>query len=327
MDKAAFQELSEKDREILFQLSLNGRISLTALAEKMNMSKQVVSYRVKQLEERQIIKRYYAITNVYRLGKAHYRIFIKYRNMSSEKAREFREYLICHPQIAWVLYLDGDFDIFFVVWADNVISFEAVYDDIIGKFGGYFQEKYFSIATRIEYLPYHFLLDNGPRHMESFVFGEVFSRYEPDRLESEILTVLNSNGRMYASELAQRFGVNAGLIKKKINGLMDLKIIMGFNVKIDHNLLGYTYRKILLKLNDTSRMQLESLSQYLKQKKNVVFLLKTIGTYDFEIELMTRTTGEFYGLIEALRQDFSHNVSDYSSVVMREEPKYEHLTL
>lgn len=327
MDTARFPALSDKDREILFQLSLNGRISLTALAEKMNMSKQVVSYRVKHLEERNVIKRYYAITNVYRLGKAHYRVFIKYRNMSSEKAQAFREHLIKHPQIAWVLYLDGDFDIFFVVWADNIITFETVYDDIIGKFGSYFQEKYFSIATRIEYLPYHFLLENGPQHMESFVFGEVFSKYEPDQLEIDILTVLNSNGRMYASELAQRFGVNAGLIKKKIDALMDMKIIMGFNVKIDHNLLGYTYRKILLKLNDTSRKQLESLSHYLKQKKNVVFLLKTIGTYDFEIELMTRTTEEFYGLIKELRQDFAHNISDYSSVVMREEPKYEHLTL
>lgn len=329
LDNEKNLNLSDKDREILFGLSLNGRISMTALAEKVNLSKQVVSYRLKLMEEKKVIKKYYAITNIYRLGKAHYRVFIKYQNINPQVEKELREYLIWHPKIAWVLYLDGDFDVFFVVWADNIIRFETVYDDIIGKFGRYFQEKYFSIATRIEYLPYHFLLENenAPLSGESFVFGDGFSRYKPDKLEKSILVALNNNGRIYATELAQDLGVSPNVVKKKIAGLLDNKIIIGFNIKLDHTQLGYTYQKVLLKLNDTSRTELDRLSAYLKKNRNIIYLLKTIGTYDFEFELMTRTPEEFYQMVKDLRMTFTDNIKDLSMVVMGDEPKYEYLAL
>jgi len=321
--------LSDKDKEILFELSLNGRVSLTELARKVNLSKQVVSYRIKQMEDKEIIKRYYAITNIYCLGKAHYRVFIKFQNMDLTIQQQLRDFLINDSRIAWVLYLDGDFDVFFVVWADNIVEFEAVYDDVIGGFGVYFQEKYFSIATRIEYLPFHFLLreEEEPRVKTTFVFGDGFDHYKPDALERKILTLLNHDARIYTSELAERFGVSPRGIKKKITELLEKKVIIGFNVKIDHNRLGYTYQKVLLKLNDTSRPELTRLADYLKRKKNMIYLLKTIGTYDFEFELMTRSPDEFYHLIKELRLEFSANIKDHSMVVMNEEPKYEYLEL
>lgn len=329
MNNSKTPTLSDKDREILVELSLNGRVSLTELARKVNLSKQVVSYRIKQMEEKKIIKRYYAITNVYSLGKTHYRVFIKYQNINTDAVRRLREYLIRHPRVAWVLYLDGDFDLFFVVWADNIIDFESVYDDIIDKFGEYFQEKYFSVATRIEYLPFRFLLDedDNRRLSASFVFGDGYEIYKPDKLEKRILKILNANARIYTSELAEKYGVSPRAVKKKINELIEKKIIIGFNVKVDHNLLGFTYQKVLLKLNNTSRRELEKLSEYLKQKRSVIYLLKTIGTYDFEFELMTRSPEEFYTLIKELRISFAHNIKDHSMVVMSDEPKYEHLEI
>lgn len=319
--------LNDKDREILFHLSLNGRKSITELAQDVQLSKQVVSYRIKQMEDRKVIKKYYAITNVYNLGKTHYRVFIKFQNMNSVVEELLRNYLVRHPQIAWVLYLDGDFDVFFVVWADNIIQFEEVLDDLMGRFGRYFQEKYFSIATRIEYLPYRFLMEEGFGYDGSFVFGDGFIRHKPDKLEKSILTVLNNEGRIYATELGERLGISARIVKKKIKDLMDAHIIIGFNVKIDHNMLGYTYQKVLLKLNDTSRPQLQKLSDYLKSKKSVIYLLKTIGTYDFEFELMTGSNDELYSLIRELRLNFTHNIKDHSMVVMNDEPKYEYLAL
>jgi len=319
--------LNEKDREILYHLSLNGRKSITELAQDVQLSKQVVSYRIRQMEERQVIKKYYAITNIYNLGKTHYRVFLKFQNMNSVVENLLRNYLVRHPLIAWVLYLNGDFDVFFVVWADNIIQFEEVLDDIMGRFGKYFQEKYFSIATRIEYLPYRFLVEADYSPVASFVFGDGFIRHKPDKLEKNLLTILNNEGRIYATELGERLGVSARIVKKKIKDLMDADIIMGFNVKIDHNLLGYTYQKILLKLNDTSRPQLQKLAEFLKNKKSVIYLLKTIGTYDFEFELMTRNNEELYSLVRELRLDFAHNIKDHSMVVMNDEPKYEYLTL
>ena len=71
-------KLSDKDKEILFELSLNARATITQLAKKVKMSKQVVSYRINLMEKNKVILGYYAITNAYMLSKTHFRVFLKY---------------------------------------------------------------------------------------------------------------------------------------------------------------------------------------------------------------------------------------------------------
>ena len=57
-------EPTKKDRDILFELSLNARATITKIAKKVKLSKQVVSYRLGLLEKNKVILGYYAITNI-----------------------------------------------------------------------------------------------------------------------------------------------------------------------------------------------------------------------------------------------------------------------
>jgi len=313
------QSLSKKDRELLFELSLNARETLTQLAKKVKLSKQVVSYRLKLLEKKGIILGYYAVTNVYMLGKTHYRVFVKYQNMSSEKEEEFMSYLINNPKIVWIAYFDGDWDAAFLVWADNTREFEEVFDAINEKYGVYFQEKYFSIATKIEYLKYKFLTNQIDT--SSLLFGDCFSRYNLDKLDRNLLNDLNRNGRMRLVELANKYNSSAKVISERIRKLEKNKIIIGYNIKLNHNLLGYTHRKVLLKLNDVSNKSIKRLSTYLKNHKNTIYLVKPIGDYDFEFELMTESDEEFHHIIRELRSKFAEEIKTYNTVIHYKEPK------
>lgn len=319
--------IDETDRALLFHLSLNGRMGITHLADVMDTSKQMVAYRLGRLQEQGVIKRFYAITNIYRLRKTHYRVFIKFQNLTIPKERELKDYLVNHPKIAWVIYLDGDFDMFFVVWSENIIEFEKVYDEIMGRYGTFFQEKNFSIATRIEYLPYYFISPDVPKTDAGLVFGATYSYWELDELDKKLLTSLNRDGRMSLASLSRQLNVTSKKAKARMDELIRAGIIIGFNVKLDHALLGYVYRKVLLKLNDTSRHNLEQLTAYLKQRPAIIYLLKTIGPYDFEFELMTRSNEEFYDIVKDLRIRFSSNIKNLNMVIMKEESKYEDLQL
>lgn len=312
-------ELSRKDREILFELSLNARLSITKLAKKVGLSKQVVSYRLGLLEKNKIILGYHAITNVYLLGKTHYRVFIKYQNMSSEKEEEFMDYLLKKPEIVWIAYLDGELDAAFLVWADNIMEFEKVYDEINQKFGAYFQEKHFSIATKIEYLKYKFLANRNDSF--SLVFGNCFAQNKLDNLDGKILNILNRNCRETLVNIAAECNSSPKVISTRIARLKKNKIIVGFNIKINHNRLGYTHRKVLLKLNDNSKEKINELSKYLKNQKSVIFLVKPIGDYDFEFELITESNDEFHRTIKDLRSNFADNIKNYSTFTFYYEPK------
>ena len=310
---------TKKDNDILYELSINARMNISNLAKKVRLSKQVVSYRLKQLEKNKVIIGYYAITNVYRLGKTHYRVFIKYQNMDKEQEEKFMNYLIKHPKIVWVTYFDGDLDAAFLIWANNIMEFEKVYDEINEKFGIYFQEKYFSIATNIEYLKYKFLCDKI--NSDSLVFGDSYSNYELDELDKFILQELNINGRITLIELASKYNTSAKVIKSRIDKLVKNKIIIGFNIKLNHTLLGYTHRKILLKINNPSKEKIAQMITYLKTNKNVIYLVKPVGSFDFEFEIMTISNQEFHDIVKDLRSKFAKDIKSYNTVIHYFEPK------
>ena len=311
--------LTNKDRNLLFELSLNARASITELARKTRMSKQVVSYRLNLLEKNKVILGYHAITNIYKLGKTHYRVFIKYQNMSSEKEEELIDYLVNHPKIVWIAIFDGDLDFAYLVWADNIREFEQIYDEINEKFGKYFLEKFFSIATKIEYLKYKFL--NNNKDATSLIFGDCFEKNQLDKLDGNILAELNKDARISLVKIANKNNTSAKVIKTRIDRMLKEKIILGFNIKLDHKKIGYTHRKVFLKLNDVSKEKINKLSSYLKEQPNTIYLVKAIGDYDLEFELMTKTNEEFHKIIKELRTRFSEDINNYSTVIHYFEPK------
>ena len=62
------EKLDLKDRKILYELDIDSRQSFSKLSKKVGLHKDVVAYRVKKLQEREIIKNFYTELNGYKLG-------------------------------------------------------------------------------------------------------------------------------------------------------------------------------------------------------------------------------------------------------------------
>ena len=56
------------DKKLLFELNLNCRKSNTELGKKLRISKQVVNYRINQLEKKEILRSYHALIDWQKLG-------------------------------------------------------------------------------------------------------------------------------------------------------------------------------------------------------------------------------------------------------------------
>jgi len=60
----------------------------------MNTSKGVISYRVKQLEKRGVIKGYYAVIDTAKLGYYNFRVYIKLKELGKKEKEQLIEYLV-----------------------------------------------------------------------------------------------------------------------------------------------------------------------------------------------------------------------------------------
>jgi Lrp/AsnC family leucine-responsive transcriptional regulator len=72
-----------KDRKILYELDLDARQSLTQIGKKVGLKKDVVSYRIKRMQDEGIIKNFWAAIDTFKLGYQVYRIYINFQYVSS----------------------------------------------------------------------------------------------------------------------------------------------------------------------------------------------------------------------------------------------------
>ena len=62
------KKIDLKDRKILFELDRNSRQSLSQIGKKVGVAKSIVSYRINRLQKLGIIKSYYTVVDLYKLG-------------------------------------------------------------------------------------------------------------------------------------------------------------------------------------------------------------------------------------------------------------------
>ena len=327
------------DLELLAELSLNGRESLTRLAQKLGLSKQRLSYRLRALQRRGVLTGFFAIPNIFRLGFDHFRVFVRFQRLTEAGEKELLDHLLTRSDVSWLTQLDGDFDLEFVVWAQGVPAFESAYDDILGQFGPLFQEKYFSLATRIEFRPWRFLTPANTASkaamagvtpavvsLEGLSAGVVLESLGGpiaiDAIDRRLLAELSRNGRLSLAALAARCRISPASAAQRLRALRRSGAVAGFGAKIDHVLLGRVYRKVFLRLEQPAGAPLDRLCAWLRACPEVIFLVKTVGGYDLEVELMTGPGAEFLAFMRRLRTEFAAEIAAFRSVIVLRELKY-----
>ena len=85
-------KLDLKDKKILHILDMDARESYSQIAKKVGQSKEVVNYRIKNLEKKGIVKGYYVITDMAKLGYEFYRVLLKFQNISEEQQKKIINY-------------------------------------------------------------------------------------------------------------------------------------------------------------------------------------------------------------------------------------------
>src|SRR3989338_4309993 len=127
-------QLDVKDRKILEQLDLNARQSNSQIAKKVRLSKDVVNYRIKQLEKNGIIKGYYSVLDIAKLGYVTYKLMLTFQNTTSEIEKEIIDYFIKSPHVGWLVSCDGYYNLMVIAWVKSSIVFNNFFTDFLTKY-------------------------------------------------------------------------------------------------------------------------------------------------------------------------------------------------
>ncbi len=307
------EKLDLKDRKILYHLDLDSRQSFRSIGKKVGLSKDVVISRVKRLQEKGIIKNYYADVNYFKIGYIELRFYLTFQYVTPEIKKEIIDYFVKNKYIDTIHSVEGQYDLVIVVILRNIAKFSNTWDKIFNKYREYFASQVYS--TLFEHAEYKlsFLLSNNENKKDKRLIHKVYDegiRLEIDELDWNILKILNKNARMPTVEIANKLNTTSITITNRINKLMKSGIILGFRVNIDYQKIGYIWYKADIILKDTSKAQ--EIIKFIEKNPNLIHIMKSIGYGDLELAFCLENVNQLHQIIGNLSKKFPDTIKNYT---------------
>lgn len=311
-----------KDRKILYQLDLNCRQSNAQIGKKVGLSKQVVDYRIKRMEEEGIITGYWAAIDTFKLGYQVFRVYIKYKDVSSEIKNEIINYILDYDDI-WVLAsIKVPINLDIVTWVKNVYKFDNFWDTVLKKYNKYFSSYNISNYTKSTDYKKSYLLEKKSieNNRKIFDIKSDGSSVKIDKLDYKILNEIVVNGRIPIQELAKKFNCSSQTIIYRIKNLEKSNIIKAFRVNIDYSKIGLNCYKLDIYLNDYSRR--DEVIKYLEKQPYLIVLNTAIGWADIEPELILENVERLFQVMEEIDKKFPSTIKKQEFWIMEKEHKF-----
>ncbi len=125
-------ELDNFDRKILDVLAIDGRVSVTALAQRIGLSKSPTQARLRRLEDGGVIRGYRALFDPIRLGRDHVAfVEVKLSDTRETALAEFNRAVLRIPQIEQCHLIAGAFDYLLKVRTTSMTGYRAILADDI----------------------------------------------------------------------------------------------------------------------------------------------------------------------------------------------------
>src|SRR3989344_8684319 len=192
--------MDKKDFQLLELLAQNCRIPHTTLGQALNISKDTVTYRIKQLEKSGMLKQYMLFIDARKLGFTRYHILIHFDAGITDKQQVYHLFA-GHKNVMWINSFIGRFDVQIIVDAIDGFHLNTIREELFKMCGH--KVKDYIILTHLldlEFTQLNPVLDLGTKFKKtldhsfssictsgSFPVGEKFTSFTPSLNEVEIL--------------------------------------------------------------------------------------------------------------------------------------------
>lgn len=308
--------IDKKDKNILRELDLGARKGTSKIGKNVGLSQERVFYRIKRLENANIISGYSTLINFGILGYEGYAVYARLQNISDSKKKTMIYDLNSNENIYWVAEFGGKYDLAFAFLARDVAEFNELFTEVTNKYGGFLRDLTPSIRVNLTQFSREYLLESKRSSSEGPHFKKLKRQYEIKEIDKKILECISAKARLPVLEISRKLNESASTISSRIKKLEGLGIIQGYSARIHCQKLGYESYQVMVKASSMNQEKKSKLYGYCKRHSNIVFFLETVGEWNFEIIYEIEDQRKLQDLIIELRTKFSDIVEDVESMVL-----------
>ncbi len=128
------EKIDEIDEKILKILASNSRISILEVMDKLKLTRDLVSYRIKKLEKSGIILAYRSLIDLEKIGYHLYKIILRLQNFSEKEEAELISYCRANNNIIQYIRLVGNWDVEIEVEIENENKLYNIINEVRDQF-------------------------------------------------------------------------------------------------------------------------------------------------------------------------------------------------
>ena len=293
-------KVDAKDLKIIYLLTRDSRMPLSEIAKHVMLSRDSVSYRIKRLQEKGVIQRFFPVLNYKYFNLNVFHVFMIIDERYKEEYSKLLEVLGNHPNVLSMMEYNDHWDIHVSLVAKNIRDFDSIMTDITTRFPNVIVEK--DILENInnykmEFLPYI----SDIKHDLKAVTKKPYSLDEKDL---KILQVISNNTRLSAYEIGNHISVDADTVSYRIKKMIDAGIIKRFTTLVNFSKLKYHWYTFGIQMKTFDHKHEKSFQQYISSVPNIIRAVKTLGVWDVLLYIVVNDTKEFHRIIKGIKSQF-----------------------
>ena len=295
------------DKKILYELDKNARTSFSELAKRVELGKNSVITRVKNLEKGEVILGYNTLININQLGYSTYDVYLKFVDTTPEKEKEIIDSMLKNKDVWFVSRVEGSINLAILISTKTPEEFYKIWDNIYGKIKKYTQLVRIAILLEYHHFTREYLLGKDTSSRSSAIIGKK-EYIEIDDKDLVLLKLFSHNARISLLDLSEKMKLTPKATRERIRKLEQKGIILGYKINFNFEKLGFKYYKLLLTLNDLSIRN--KLYDWIRNKPNVVYFDKFLNGADFEFDVEMDSSDKFFELLANMKRDFPGDIKE-----------------
>ncbi|MFH1307668.1 MAG: Lrp/AsnC family transcriptional regulator [archaeon] len=315
-----------KDKKILCQLAGNARLHATQIGKNVGLSRDVVSYRIKNLTDNGIIQGYRTVIDIKKMGYVPYHLFISLTKTTKDIEQKLIYRLSKFPFMRAVLKFAGKYDLELAFIARNMEDLDENLNTIIEACSKYLQDYELLSISRYHKLgafPTSFYSDcHVPAQFEKKDYNGDFKQLIKDKKNIQILKTIADNGNLELYKIADKCKLSPDAVNYRMKKMIESGLITKFVPVINYSALSYNIYAILLNIQGLIKEKEKLLLNCLNEDNNILWAVKTVGKYNVLLYVCVKNADEVHNTLKNIRNTFSADIKSHETLIAYESYKY-----
>jgi len=323
------EKLDKTDKKILIALNNDGGLSVSHLAKKLKISREVCQYRINRLIKSGVLAGFITLINTRILGYEDHIVCIQIRGIDEKNKNEVLTKLKNHTLTKWVINCTGNWDIIVSCASKNKEELAKIIEHIKKLLGGN--------LISLEILP-----SIGLYKDETFDFiigkeqvaGLIKSysslpnpAFKINKNDLKILKSIALAARKPIIKISEETALAFDTISKRTKLMIKNNVIRKKQAIINTSSLGYWTYWLILRINNFDDKLENSVREFVKQEPHIIFADRLLGPWDVRIEICAKDPAHFNQVFNRIKEQFKENLSDYRMSIILNELKRTSLPL